>query len=331
MDDSPSQSGAAVEEVAKYECATCGQILASTTFTRKQLRKGNSRRCGTCLEEAHRPAAAKLNRCIVAGNEIPAQPAAGEYTIDALLNRAKLKQFDQLSSRPCTKWKQLMLSALTPRWTDVVLEAVAAQTHISKAPEIFAAAAAIDGTCLRVKELLEAAAVFRLAWPFFSKSVDECAVVYDACAGHGLLGLLFALRCPELKVVCIDIDRRSAFDKYLAAVESTLEGKGTLVHLHYESQDINEVVFEAGAFVLCVHGCNDLTKVVLSKAREVDASGFAIMPCCGKENTYDCSISSAIGGARYSCLVGLIGGQYGARHIKVMDDRISPRNLLLIG
>ena len=139
MDDAPQerQSGAAVEEVAQYEqCASCGQILASTMFTRKQLRKGNSRRCGTCLEEAHRPAATKLNRCNVSGNGVPAQPAAGEYTIDALLNLAKLKQFDQLSSQPCKKWKQLMLSALTPRWTDVVLEAVAAQTHISNAPEV---------------------------------------------------------------------------------------------------------------------------------------------------------------------------------------------------
>ena len=71
-------------------------------------------------------------------------------------------------------------------------------------------------------------------------------MVHGACAGHGLLGPLFALRCPELKVVCIHVDRRSSFDKYLAAVES---------------QDINEVVFEAGAFALCVQGCNDLTKV----------------------------------------------------------------------
>jgi tRNA1(Val) A37 N6-methylase TrmN6 len=40
-------------------------------------------------------------------------------------------------------------------------------------------------------------------------------IIYDLACGHGLLGVMLAHRFPRLRVVCVDLKRRPAFDHYL--------------------------------------------------------------------------------------------------------------------
>ena len=43
--------------------------------------------------------------------------------------------------------------------------------------------------------------------------------IYDLACGHGLGGMLLAYRFPDVKVVCVDIDRRPCWNTYREAFE----------------------------------------------------------------------------------------------------------------
>jgi len=43
--------------------------------------------------------------------------------------------------------------------------------------------------------------------------------IYDLACGHGLVGILLAYRFPDIKVVCIDKERRSCWSTYIDAFE----------------------------------------------------------------------------------------------------------------
>jgi hypothetical protein len=48
-------------------------------------------------------------------------------------------------------------------------------------------------------------------------------------------------------------------------------------------------------------------------------------------HSYGCNISSKTRDHRYHTMAGLVAGQFGAKFLKVIDERISPRNMLLVG
>jgi hypothetical protein len=178
-------------------------------------------------------------------------------------------------------------------------------------------------------------------------------VIYDLACGHGLLGCLLAYRFPQLRVVCVDLERRKGFDAFLAAFEALGEasktpppqigtaesdtaapvgvGSRVLPNLEFVEADIAEVPIEAGAFVASVHGCNEVSKVGVERA--IAAGGcWATMPCCIRDGIYAVQRTSRVADEqRYACMVGVLAGTYAARFIHGIDRRITNRNLCVFG
>ena len=55
------------------------------------------------------------------------------------------------------------------------------------------------------------------------------------------------------------------------------------------------------------------------------------MPCCIRDGIYLRRIKHTDDGTRYAAAVGVIAGQYGADKITAIDERITNRNLILVG
>jgi hypothetical protein len=51
--------------------------------------------------------------------------------------------------------------------------------------------------------------------------------IYDLACGHGLLGVLLAIRFTDIEVVCVDLVRRDGFDHYSDAFRQTAAGAST--------------------------------------------------------------------------------------------------------
>jgi hypothetical protein len=56
--------------------------------------------------------------------------------------------------------------------------------------------------------------------PSSSSSSSSISTVYDMACGHGLFGILMAYRFQRVKVVCVDRQRRPAFDSVVEAFEA---------------------------------------------------------------------------------------------------------------
>ena len=182
---------------------------------------------------------------------------------------------------------------------------------------------------LRVKELFETFEAYkRIGQNVYERWRDkqvEC--VYDFCAGHGLLGLLLANRLAKLPVVCTDSEKRPAFGHYLA-VAAELGAK--LENLSYVESDIADVAPRPRSYLICIHACNELTQAVLDKAVQAGAC-YAAMPCCIRDGIYIRRINHVDDRVRYAAAVGVIAGRYGAAKITAIDERITNRNLIILG
>ena len=182
---------------------------------------------------------------------------------------------------------------------------------------------------LRVKELFETVEAYkRIGQAIYEQwRAGHVATIYDFACGHGLLGLLLAYRFHKLNVVCVDLERRPAFGHYLAVAR----GLGMpFENIAYMESDFQEVALPAKSYVICIHACNEGTKTALEMAVAANAC-YAAMPCCIRDGIYLRRINHVDDQIRYAASVGVIAGRYGAYKITAIDQRITNRNLIVLG
>lgn len=203
---------------------------------------------------------------------------------------------------------------------------------------------------LRVKEMFETLEAFRLIEKQISllmarrreerKEENQVTTIYDLACGHGLLGVVLAYRFADVRVVCVDMERRNCFDHYIEGFK--LHGKAAkgedhpLSNLEFLEQDFTTLRAEdiggASSFITMIHGCNEATKLAIEMAQEHGA-GYAFMPCCIRDGLYGSvsRVAQVDDAIRHTVMVGIVAGQYGARLISAIDQRITNRNLILFG
>ena len=166
--------------------------------------------------------------------------------------------------------------------------------------------------------------------------------VYDLACGHGLVGLLLAYRFPRKRVVCVDLERRPAFDALAAASAAeglpyTGDGGGggasPLSNVEYREGDLNDVVGEltSSSCAVAVHACNDANRDVVAGARQRGAL-WAVMPCCIRAKGYLplCSVE-ANDDLRFTLLCGALANEYGAQLVRTVDPAITGRPIFIAG
>lgn len=212
---------------------------------------------------------------------------------------------------------------------DLLWVYVAEATHSAELSAILAEISRRHPLYLRVKELFETLEAYkRIGQNIYERWRDgQVRIVYEFCAGHGLLGLLLANRFGKVSVVCVDNERRPAFGHYCAvARDSGLR----LDNLRYLECDIAEASLEPGGYVVCIHACNELTMTALEKADSAGAY-YAIMPCCIRDGIYFRRINHVDDPTRYAVAAGVIAGRYRADKVTAIDERITNRNLIIMG
>lgn len=182
---------------------------------------------------------------------------------------------------------------------------------------------------LRVKELFETFEAYRRIGQAVYEQwrAGNVETIYDLACGHGLLGILLAWRFPALRVVCVDRERRPAFDHYLQIVR---EQAVPMENVEYIESDFNDVELGPRSYVICIHACNEGTRDALEMAGAANAC-FAAMPCCIRDRLYLRRINHLDDDKRYTAAVGVIAGRYGAYKITAIDERITNRNLIILG
>ncbi len=182
---------------------------------------------------------------------------------------------------------------------------------------------------LRVKELFETVEAYRRIGQGIYEQwrAGNVETIYDFACGHGLLGVLLAYRFKKLKVVCVDLERRPAFGHYL---DIARDRGVALENISYLECDFNDVALAPKSYVICIHACNEGTRDALDMAKAADAC-FAAMPCCIRDGIYLRTINHTDDDTRYAVAVGAIAGQVGAYKITAIDERITNRNLIVLG
>ena len=195
-------------------------------------------------------------------------------------------------------------------------------------------------TSLRVKELFETMETFRLIHRQLSiilaraskrqRAHESIKHVYDLACGHGLLGVLVAQRFPSLRVVCVDLVKREAFDHYLEAFRC--DSSCLLNNLEFLEGDLASVQIPRQSFVLSVHACNEANKTCVSMAVHAEAA-FAAMPCCIRDGLYDSvhSVRHTDDDTRYAVMVGVMAQRFNAHTVSAIDRRITNRHLVMFG
>lgn len=161
--------------------------------------------------------------------------------------------------------------------------------------------------------------------------------IFDMACGHGLLGILLAYRFADVRVVCVDLQRREAFDHYAAAFKACGISDNAsceeepLSNIEFIECDIANVMLPPRSFVVCVHACNEANKIVMDRAEKAQA-GYAAMPCCIPDKLYSVqNVRYADKDMRYTAMVGVMAGTYGAHSIACIDRRITNRHMCIFG
>jgi hypothetical protein len=212
---------------------------------------------------------------------------------------------------------------------DMILTYVREVTHDPDWPPVVAEVSRRHPRHLRVKELFETFEAYKRIGQDIYERWREGAVerIYELCAGHGLLGLLLANRFPKLSVVCVDSEKRPAFDHY----RTTAADLGLrLDNLRYVESDVAAVAIQPRSYVICIHACNELTRTVLERAVAAGAC-YAAMPCCIRDGIYFKRIKHVDDRVRYAAAVGFIAGRFNAYKVTAIDERITNRNLIVLG
>ena len=222
-----------------------------------------------------------------------------------------------------------MVHGLDGERLDLLLAYVEETTMSDRLATMIAEISRQHPSYLRVKELFETFEAYkRIGQHVYEQwKAGRVARIYDMCAGHGLLGILLAYRFPKLDVVCVDAEARPAFGHYLAVARDL---DVPLANIRYVESDIAAVPIEPPAYVIIIHGCNEVTRIALERAAEAGAC-FAAMPCCIRDGIYIKRIKHVDDATRYATSAGVIAGQFGAHKITAIDPRITNRHLILLG
>ena len=222
-----------------------------------------------------------------------------------------------------------MVADLDRERLDLLLAYVAETTLSEELSGIIAETARRHPRHLRVKELFETVVAYkRIGQAIYEHwRAGEVEAVYDFACGHGLLGVLLAYRFPKLRVVCVDLERRPAFDNYLAVARDM---GVSLSNVEYLESDFRKVALPPKSYVICIHACNEATKDALNMAAAANAC-FAAMPCCIRDGIYVRHIKHVDDDTHYAAAVGVIAGRFGAYKITAIDKRITNRNLIILG
>lgn len=127
---------------------------------------------------------------------------------------------------------------------------------------------------VHIKELLE-------AFEFFGRVRRRVRrpTLVDLCAGHGLVGMIFAACEPGVtRVDLVDSSKPETFDRIWAAVTGVAPWVADKVTYREAPIDDSGAV-PPGAGVLLVHACGGLTDQGLGRAIAA-GSPVAAMPCC---------------------------------------------------
>jgi hypothetical protein len=221
-----------------------------------------------------------------------------------------------------------MVSALDAQRLDLLRSYVAETAHSEVVADILIEVSRRHPKHLRVKELFETMESFARIGQAIYDGYRQGQVrrIYDLACGHGLLGILFAWRFKDVEVVCVDRERRDAFDHYLNVA---IECGHRIENVKVTESDIREVQIQRRSFVVCIHACNEATKIALDSATRADVP-FAAMPCCIRDGIYFRRMSHLDEQARYTAAVGVIAGLYGADKVTAIDVRITNRNLIVM-
>jgi hypothetical protein len=182
---------------------------------------------------------------------------------------------------------------------------------------------------LRVTELFETFECYkRIGQEIYEQwRAGKIGEIYDLACGHGLLGVLLAHRFPALRVTCVDKEKRPAFDMYVQAAQDV----GIPVrNIRYITDDIKKQTISPSCFVICIHGCNEATLESLTIAAYAKAA-YATMPCCIRDGIYLKRIKHVDDRTRFNIAVGVIAGRFAATKITAIDERITNRNLIILG
>jgi len=170
--------------------------------------------------------------------------------------------------------------------------------------------------------------------------------IYDLACGHGLGGMLLAYRFPFINVICIDMEKRPCWTSYRAAFEKfgvKANKQDTSVTANLTLFRVGDImsseVFQPsnGDYLMCLHGCNELSPFVLSTGQSYK-TGFAVMPCCLRDGMLGLTTSSSNNNwgiaddtARYSIQVGYLAGKFGVAKVAAISQCITNRFLIIIG
>ena len=222
-----------------------------------------------------------------------------------------------------------MVQWLGPDLRELLWTYVAETAHSDELAGILRAVSREHPDYLRVKELFETMEAYRrIGQEVYEKwRVGRVRSVYDLACGHGLLGILLAWRLRKVDVVCVDLERRPAYGHYL---EQVRKAGVELGNVRFLESDMADVEIPSDAFVICIHACNEATQVALDLAATAQAC-YAAMPCCIRDGIYLRRIRHTDDQTRYAAAVGVIAGQFGADKITAIDERITNRNLILVG
>ena len=169
--------------------------------------------------------------------------------------------------------------------------------------------------------------------------------IFDLACGHGLGGMLLAYRFPSIRVICIDKEKRRCWNSYREAfekfgVKANKQDASVTANLSFRVGDIMSTdVFQPqnGDYLMCLHGCNELSPFVLSTGQSCN-TGFAVMPCCLRDGMLGVTTSSSNNNwgidndtARYSIQVGYLAGKFNVGKVAAISQSITNRFLVIIG
>jgi hypothetical protein len=222
-----------------------------------------------------------------------------------------------------------MVGGLDHKLLSLILDHVEAITLSAELSAIVAEISRRYPKHLRVKELFETLALYtRVGQAIYEQwRVGNVETIYEFACGHGLLGVLLAYRFPKLPVICIDLEKRPAFDHYL---EVARDAGVTLQNIAYIEGDFRDHTIAPNSFVVCIHACNEATEAALEMAVAAGAH-YAAMPCCIRDGIYFRRINHLDDQQRYAVAAGYIAGRFDAYKVTAIDERITNRNLVVLG
>jgi len=222
-----------------------------------------------------------------------------------------------------------MVSGLDQERLALLLDHVEAVTLSDELASIVAEVSKRYPKYLRVKELFETLRVYtRVGQAIYEQwRAGNVDTIYEFACGHGLLGVFLAYRFHKLSVICIDLERRPAFDHYIDVARAL---GVPLKNITYIEGDFREQAIKPKSFVICVHACNEATKLALEIAQAAGAC-YAAMPCCIRDGIYFKRISHLEDQQRYAAAAGYIAGRFNAHKVTAIDERITNRNLIILG